>query len=391
MNAFRRWMRPAASAVAPAGWAVIALALSTLFATMRLGWDELEIVALGSLVLLMLCATFAVGRLDIDAEISVRPARVVVGSRAAGALRVRNRRSRAARSVRLELPVGDAVAVYPLSKLDRGESTEELFVVPTHRRAVLQVGPVTSVQGDPLGLFRRTRRWASPEEIFVHPRTVRLSAFASGLIRDMEGQATNEISPSDIAFHALRDYVPGDDRRHIHWKSTAKTGDLMVRQYVDTRRSHVAVALSTDPSDYADDDEFELAVSCAASVASQSLSDGQTLSMYAGETQLPTMSRSGLMDRFAAVEPSRRGNLGAALHGLRTNASEASVAVVCVGSILGAEELRKSMAWLPSSMPAIVLRASPEASRGYRVIGSITEVTVPQLEQLGVAAKAVIK
>ena len=52
---------------------------------------------------------------------------------------------------------------------------------------------------------------------------------------------------------------PGDERRYIHWKSTAKTGRYMVRQFEETRRSHLVVALSLAATDYATDEEFELA------------------------------------------------------------------------------------------------------------------------------------
>ena len=70
-----------------------------------------------------------------------------------------------------------------------------------------------------------------------------------------------------MSFHAIREYTPGDSRRQIHWKSTAKTGQLMVRQFEESRRSRMAVVLSLALADYADEDEFELGVSAAASLA----------------------------------------------------------------------------------------------------------------------------
>ena len=65
---------------------------------------------------------------------------------------------------------------------------------------------------------------------------------------------------SDLAFHALRDYQPGDDRRYIHWRSSAKAGRFLVRQFLDTRRSHVAVVVDSEAANYTDPDEFELAI-----------------------------------------------------------------------------------------------------------------------------------
>ena len=108
-------------------------------------------------------------------------------------------------------------------------------------------------------------------EVLPVPTQQRIAArrvilYGIGAIRDLDGQETKHLSPSDIAFHTLRDYVPGDDRRHVHWKSSAKIGQLMVRQYVDTRRSHVAVRLSLAPAEYPSDGEFELPLSCRAPV-----------------------------------------------------------------------------------------------------------------------------
>lgn len=397
MNAgLRRNIRQAVDSIAPLGWAVIGLAAVTAVAAGRLGWDELEIIAASAIALLGLAALFSIGRLELAPEISVTPTRVVVGERASGRLSVRNRRNRAVRSIRIELPVGGAVAAYSVGKLAAQESMEELFVVPTQRRAVLPVGPITSVQGDPLGLFRRTRTWGIQEEIFIHPRTVAVGALASGLIRDMEGQPTNELSPSDIAFHALREYVPGDDRRHIHWKSTAKIGKFMVRQYVDTRRSHVAVALSVDLSDYADEDEFELGVSCAASIALQALREGQTLSVFVGAEQLPTVNSRALLDRFSAIEIRPSLSIGArtdrdaaaAILKLRSQAAEASVAVVCAGSGASPEQLRRATAWLPTEMASTVLRAAHGEESGFYRVGTTQVVNIPDLESLPIGLRA---
>ena len=82
-------------------------------------------------------------------------------------------------------------------------------------------------------------------------------------MRDLEGRTVPKVSDNDVSFHALRGYVAGDDRRHIHWKSSAKTGTLMVRQFEETRRSHLLTMVSSRLEDYASDEQFELAISVA--------------------------------------------------------------------------------------------------------------------------------
>ena len=83
-------------------------------------------------------------------------------------------------------------------------------------------------------------------ELLVAPRVTDLSVFAGGLTNDLDGATSQQLSMSDLAFHALREYVPGDDLRHVHWRSSAKAGELLVRQYHETRRGHVTVLV--DPA-----------------------------------------------------------------------------------------------------------------------------------------------
>ena len=100
-------------------------------------------------------------------------------------------------------------------------------------------------RGRTLGLVRRVSTWDNPETLHVHPRTVRVPFEATGFQLDVEGVVTAKLSSSDVAFHALRDYEPGDDRRHVHWASSARLGRLVVRQFEETRRSHHLLVLDT--------------------------------------------------------------------------------------------------------------------------------------------------
>ncbi len=161
----------------------------------------------------VLSAFFLFGRASYGVEIELNPRRVVVGDRAMGRMVVTNTGGRNLPPTRMELPVGKGLAEFQLPAMKPKDEQEELFAVPTNRRAVIVAGPAESVRGDQLGLLRRALRWADPVELFVHPRTARIAASAAGLVRDLEGQVSKKITNNDIAFHALRPYVPGDDRR----------------------------------------------------------------------------------------------------------------------------------------------------------------------------------
>ena len=165
--------------------------------------------------------------------------------------------------------------------------------MPTEHRAVIAVGPARSVRGDAFGLVRRMVRWTDPEQLLTCiPRTTPLSGAVAGFFKDLEGQPTADLSNDDVSFHALRAYVPGDDRRYIHWRTSARTNDLMVRQFEETRRSHVAVGLSTRLADYADPAEFELAVETCASLAVQSFREERRLTILSGGAPLVAPTRA---------------------------------------------------------------------------------------------------
>ena len=241
--------------VSPLGWGVAALGAASWWLGARYGWIELLMLGAATLVLLAACVLLAVGRTRVSIDAEVDPSRVVVGDPATGRVIVGNTGSVPILPLLVELPIGVSAARFVLPPLGSGTEHEELFVVPTHRRGVIPVGPARTVQGDPFGLVRRTVLWTEVTELFVHPRTVAIESLGAGLLRDLEGSVTEDQSMSDLAFHALREYQPGDDVRYIHWRSSAKAGRLLVRQFLDTRRSHITVLVDTDPASYRDGTE----------------------------------------------------------------------------------------------------------------------------------------
>ncbi|HEY7718075.1 MAG TPA: DUF58 domain-containing protein, partial [Pedococcus sp.] len=198
--------------VSPLGWAVLVLGVTGWVVGARLDWSEWLMIGAAALALLGCCLALALGRTQVAIRTTVDPVRVTVGDPATGRIEVTNRSRRGLLPLLVELPVGVSAARFTLPTLRSGEAHEELFVVPTHRRGVIPVGPATTVQGDPLGLVRRTLRWTDVTELFVHPRTISIESIGAGLLRDLEGEVTQDLSMSDLAFHALREYQPGDDR-----------------------------------------------------------------------------------------------------------------------------------------------------------------------------------
>lgn len=369
--------------VSPVGWGVAVVAAGALLLGRRYGWLELAALGAALAAVLLVALLMTVGRSRYAITLDMADRRVKVGERALGRLEVRNVARRRSLPSRVELPVGAVTAEFAVPALSAGAEHDDLFAIPTARRAVIVVGPVRSVRGDPFGLARRSVRWTRPVELFVHPRLVSLAGASSGVLRDLEGQATRDLSDSDLSFHALRDYVAGDDRRYIHWRTTARRGSLMVKQFEDTRRTQTAIALATDPRDYADDDELELAVSVVASVGVQTIREERELAVLAGPGLLRVETPPLLLDDCSGLQLSSSG-AGIALLGRRVarEAPEASVALLVTGSEPSSTDLRLGSRHVPTGTRTVVVRCERGADVSVRTHGMLSLATLGSLDDL---------
>lgn len=364
------------------GWTVAVIGVLTWWLGQRLGWDELLIVAVACLALVVISLGSTMGRLGVDLEVAVMPQRVTVGGEAVGQVTVSNPGARPVLGARIEVPVGANIYAFDVGGLKAGDDHVEPFIVPTDRRAVIPIGPAASVKGDPLGLARREVVSGTETVLYVHPYTLRLPSFSAGWLRDLEGRTTNDLSTSDVAFHTLREYVPGDDRRHIHWKTTARIGQMMVRQFVDTRRSHLALLLSTTTGDWASENEFELGVSVVGSLGRTTLMDDQEVTMVDGHEQLPSQTPGLFLDGLAGVEvrpgPDVQGMTQRAKYLVRG----ASIIAVVVGSNVDARSLRSACEWLGRDLTVLAVRCNPGQEATRRRIGNVSLIELGDIEDL---------
>ncbi|GEL94733.1 DUF58 domain-containing protein [Cellulomonas composti] len=369
--------------ISPLGWGSALAALLGLVLGRVLGWAELAALGTGLLAVLVVSMLMTAGRARYGVRLDMADNRVRIGERAVGRLEITNAARRRALPSRLELPVGASVAELAVPALAPGASHDDLFAIPTARRAVVVVGPVRSVRGDPLGLARRSVLWTRPVDLYVHPDLVALGGASAGLLRDLEGQSTRDLSDSDMSFHALRDYVAGDDRRYIHWRTSARRDRLMVKQFEDTRRTHTVLALATDPRDYAGDDEFELAVSTLASIAVQTLRDERDLEVLAGPGALRVRTPALLLDDCSGLSTSSSG-AGVTLLGRRVvrEAPQCSVAILVTGSVPSDADLRLGTRHLPAGTRTLVVACESGAPVAVRTQGRVSLATLGTLEDL---------
>lgn len=385
-----RRLSPVVGLLSPLGRAALIVAAVAGLAGLWLGWAELGAIALVLMGAVLAAIPFVLGRPAYDVRVGLAALRVVVGEQASGEVSVRNAAERSAPPSQVELPVGRALAAFPVPRLDPGATHEELFIIPTQRRAVLTMGPVRSVRRDPLDLLRREVALTEPEQLFVHPRTVRLDNSSTGLLRDLEGLPTRDLSNDDVSFHALREYVPGDDLRYVHWRSTARTNRLMIRQFEETRRSQFVIVLGTRMSDYADSDEFELGISIAASLSRSAQADGKEVTVFTSDATLPGATPERLLDAYSGIEPSpSREPFGDRVRVVSADTPGASVVALVVGAAAPVEQLRLGAVRAPSVARCFGIRAAAGEELGRRSIGDFALATVPRLEDLPIAIRAV--
>ena len=136
------------------------------------------------------------------------------------------------------------------------------------RRGVLRLTGTTVACPDPFGLFRSLGKIPGPQSVLILPRRYEMPAFnlPGSMKYQMGGVSMASSVGESEEFVALREYRPGDPLRRMHWKSFAKLGKPIIKEYQDEFFVRHALILDTFGGP-AEEEVFEAAVSVAASLA----------------------------------------------------------------------------------------------------------------------------
>ena len=379
--------------VTAAGWAVSLLGVVGWGLGGPLAWTELRYLGTGAALVLVVGLLAVLVPRPATAGISARPARTAVGATTTIELSVRAHLFPIASPVvRIEgdllgeEPAASAGRVLRLRTLWPGRARVESFEQVAERRGIFELGPVRHEQSDPLGQFRRTRSWGSASTLWVRPRVLVPGPFSHGGLFDLEGLPSEQISLSDLAFHALREYAPGDDLRRVHWRSSAKASKLLVRQYHESRSRNAAVLVDDDPESYADADELETAISVAASLAIRALTDGFDVDVACGERVSRPAGREALLDEtcawgLAGPKGAAVDVLARASHLARTGTA-IGIGVVVSGSACDLEKLLEASSAFGAEAHRIAVRVDPQGQGGVRDVHGVRVLEISSLEQL---------
>ncbi|MFQ5556101.1 MAG: DUF58 domain-containing protein [Acidimicrobiales bacterium] len=262
------------------GWGLLMAGAALVVAGRVLGPLEFYVagsVAIAAVTLAVLIRWTRPSSVTIVREVS--PGRVPVGEATRIDLHISNRTGRRSPVLRVNDAISGTRGVrLSIAPIPSGATTRGAYRLPTTRRGVLDIGPMRVEDADGLGLARRTHRVPSFARLLVHPpvETLPIARVPAGDDRLLGDELRCSLGSSNEEFDGLREYVAGDDPRRIHWPSTARHDELLVRQYRPPRHGRLTVVIDTRPP--GDDDAgLDRTTSVAASVAAAVLQGGDAV------------------------------------------------------------------------------------------------------------------
>lgn len=334
-----------------------------------LGFGYPELTIIGAAAALALLGAFGWGlrRWTLGVQRVIDPDRVTRGNPCHGVVTVENTaRWRGVDVIAFDRCGEDQVPV-PMLRLGPARKTTTHYQLPTRRRGVVAVGPLRIERRDPLDLVRTSRDFGESARLWVHPETHQLRSVPAGAARSLDGQV-DRIEHGNITFHALREYVPGDDLRQVHWRTSARVGQLMVREHIDTSLPRMLILLDDRPDPLDETGQtFEETIEVTASVLLAGLRDGLHVDLHLTSGALSLSSEAGrsprmFLDALAEVEQVQ-GSLNEAVERLRLR-RVGDTLVVLTGA--GGESDVETVARLRSVYPSIVVGVMGRRAAGTR-------------------------
>jgi len=331
------------------GWGVAAITALLAVAGRVFGVFELFVLAAGAAGLLVAGAvTVLLRTVELDASRQLRPARVHAGGNSRVELAVANRGRRrspvltvrdsvAPSSDSARAPGGDDPprrARFLLAPLAPDEEDTASYRLPADGRGTYSVGPLEAQVGDAFALWSRAVTIAPAVALTVYPAVEAVVALPHTRGEDPTAGAPRPaaIGPTGEEFYGLRAYQVGDDLRRVHWPSTARTGELVVRQLEQPWQGRATVLLDVRAAVHSET-TFELGVSAAASILLASwragalvrlaTTDGTDSGFSAGHPHF-----EAVMEHLAVVGPRREDAMASVIAGLRRVGNVGALAVV---------------------------------------------------------------
>lgn len=307
--------------------------------------DLLRIAILLAILPILTILVVARERYRLAALRTVVPSRIAAGQQATVHLRLENAGRMPTGLLLLEDQVPYALRSRPRFVLDRMSAHwrgDLSYPVSSRRRGRFLIGPLNLRVTDPFGFVDLNRSFQTQDALLVTPTVHSLAGArlggewaSSGESRPRAAAAAGE---EDVT---VREYRHGDDLRRVHWRSSARRGELMVRREEQPWQSRATILLDTRTAahrGHGADSSFEWAVSAAASVGVHLLGKGYAVRLVTdGGASLSTVAREStpidyaegmLLDALAVVETSSAARLDNSMIGLPHDGSHGLLVAV---------------------------------------------------------------
>ena len=384
------------------GRCFLAAGVALLLCGVVLGFVDL--LRLGTLLIALPIITALIARrhhLQLRVSRTVSPARVQIDEPAIVTVTIENQSPSRTPVLFVEESVDHALGDRPrfvVSRLGKGARTKLRYRTRAHVRGRHRLGPLALRLKDPFDLSLRLATVPGTSELLVLPRVVPLS---SDRPRSTGVGAEGSV-PHMVALHgeddvSIREYRDGDDLRRIHWRSTAKTGTMMVRQEDRPARRRAVVILDTRQNAHAGSgatSSFEWAVTTTASVVAHLLRQRFAVHLVTSPTTIGAAGRDSAtldeaLDELAVVSTDGPDALADAVSAARPLTSSGGLVVAVTGAM--DEQSTEALASLRqpgASAMALVLDTGTFTGSGSGGTPAQVEETVKALTGSGWAALA---
>lgn len=261
------------------GIGLLVAAVALLGAGFWYGYPELTVLGAAAVIAAVVAVAHTAWQPRLRVARVADPDRVPRGDPSLVTLTVTNTSRLRSATLVAEDQCGSHTVPVPVLRLRPRRETTASYPVPTDRRGVVPIGPLRVTRRDPLGLAGMTRTQGGTTQVWVYPRIHPLSAVPAGVARSMDGRL-DRVPHGSITFDSLREYVVGDELRRVHWRTTARVGELMVREHVDTSLPSIVVLLDDRRASHPDPDSFESACEAAASVVAAAVREDLAITLH---------------------------------------------------------------------------------------------------------------
>jgi uncharacterized protein (DUF58 family) len=363
------------------GWLVAIGSLACIIAARRLGTLELFLLGvIGFAVLAIAIAFVWLRRLRLEVSRELMPPRVHAGAPRRVDLSITTRGTRGTPVLRLRDAVtGTRGANLLIGPLEPNAGAQASYRLPTERRGIVEIGPMSLVVTDPFGLARATITGAGVSKLTVFPPVHRLTNLppTGGADPHAGFERHRTLNRGGDEFYALRQFSIGDELRRVHWPSTARHDELMVRQDELPWQGRITVVVDNTLGRLSPE-ALDIAATIAASVLQHGhrkgnlvrvvTADGIDSGFTSGNAQLES-----LLEVLAVMQPESGASLRTALDNSATYRRHGGAVVITseldTSGVAALQRLSRSISFVtsvvidPSAWDPAAPDGSPAASR----------------------------